>query len=278
MGLSPFLETIQLARKRDIIDRSRPCKICAGIFTPALGGKTADQQTCGRACGVELRRQKRVVRSCASCGKQFEATGLGNARFCSVSCRPKPEPPEPLVRSCSECAGGFTGIGKTCSLSCAHEAKLRYDHEYNQRRRASGWDRSPRTCPQCETSYAPTYVGQAYCGSKCAKRASRKRERQAGSRSNNDFHRHRARKYGRRYVPIRPLDIFDRDRWVCQICKKRAPKGKAAPHPLSPSLDHIIPMSCEGGDHVPENVQLAHFRCNSVKGAKIDTVQLKLIG
>jgi 5-methylcytosine-specific restriction endonuclease McrA len=78
-------------------------------------------------------------------------------------------------------------------------------------------------------------------------------------------------------VPIKPLDIFERDRWICQICKKRVSRIKKAPHPLSPSLDHIIPMSCEGGDHVPENVQLAHFHCNSVKGAKGGTVQLKLI-
>lgn len=37
------------------------------------------------------------------------------------------------------------------------------------------------------------------------------------------------------------------------------------PHPLSPTLDHITPLA-EGGEHTPENVQLAHFICNSHKG------------
>jgi len=40
-----------------------------------------------------------------------------------------------------------------------------------------------------------------------------------------------------------------------------------APHPLSMSIDHIIPLS-RGGTHEPDNVQLAHFICNSIKCAQ----------
>jgi 5-methylcytosine-specific restriction endonuclease McrA len=35
--------------------------------------------------------------------------------------------------------------------------------------------------------------------------------------------------------------------------------------PLYPSIDHIVPMS-KGGDHVWNNVQVAHIICNSYKG------------
>jgi 5-methylcytosine-specific restriction endonuclease McrA len=37
------------------------------------------------------------------------------------------------------------------------------------------------------------------------------------------------------------------------------------PEPLAPTIDHIVPVS-KGGDDTRANVQLAHFRCNSVKG------------
>jgi 5-methylcytosine-specific restriction endonuclease McrA len=32
-------------------------------------------------------------------------------------------------------------------------------------------------------------------------------------------------------------------------------------------LDHIVPLS-RGGTHEPSNVQLAHYGCNSKRGAK----------
>ena len=125
----------------------------------------------------------------------------------------------------------------------------------------------------------PRHTAQVYCDQVCAERARRKRERESGARG-ADLHRHRARKYGRKYMLIKPLDIFERDGWVCQICKQRVPKDKKAPHPLSPTLDHIIPMSCEGGDHVPENVRLAHFECNWKRGvgSADEVIQLVLVG
>ena len=36
------------------------------------------------------------------------------------------------------------------------------------------------------------------------------------------------------------------------------------PHPGSPSIDHIIPRAA-GGKDFPNNLRLAHFRCNSKK-------------
>jgi 5-methylcytosine-specific restriction endonuclease McrA len=56
-------------------------------------------------------------------------------------------------------------------------------------------------------------------------------------------------------------EIFERDRWVCQICYKKVNKKLAYPHPMSPSIDHIMPISW-GGSHTKDNVQLAHLSCN----------------
>lgn len=37
---------------------------------------------------------------------------------------------------------------------------------------------------------------------------------------------------------------------------------------MSPSIDHVIPLS-RGGAHAMGNVQSAHLRCNSSKGDKL---------
>jgi 5-methylcytosine-specific restriction endonuclease McrA len=57
--------------------------------------------------------------------------------------------------------------------------------------------------------------------------------------------------------------------WTCAICGRpvleRPPAG-SRPHPLGPSLDHVIPIVC-GGPDSQENVRLAHHRCNHVRNA-----------
>jgi 5-methylcytosine-specific restriction endonuclease McrA len=51
---------------------------------------------------------------------------------------------------------------------------------------------------------------------------------------------------------------------------------KVVPHYKAPTIDHLIPIS-EDGEDAPANVQLAHFICNSIRGAG-GVVQLALIG
>ena len=52
---------------------------------------------------------------------------------------------------------------------------------------------------------------------------------------------------------------------------------KAVPHPKAPTIDHIVPLA-DGGDDIKANVRLAHFLCNSRRGARGGTEQLWLIG
>ena len=69
-------------------------------------------------------------------------------------------------------------------------------------------------------------------------------------------------------APVLFAEIFERDGGLCQICGKSM--DGVWPEPLSPSLDHVIPLSL-GGAHAPENVQLAHLRCNVSKGARLES-------
>lgn len=85
--------------------------------------------------------------------------------------------------------------------------------------------------------------------------------------------RRRAWKKGAIVEKFSNLDIYKRDKWKCGICGGKVNKHLKYPHPLSPSLDHIVPLS-RGGSHIPENVQLAHLRCNLSKGSKTGFTKL----
>lgn len=54
----------------------------------------------------------------------------------------------------------------------------------------------------------------------------------------------------------------------CHICSESIDFKLEWPHPLSKSMDHIIPIA-KGGTHVLANVKLAHLTCNQRKSDKL---------
>lgn len=65
--------------------------------------------------------------------------------------------------------------------------------------------------------------------------------------------------------------VFTRDLWLCGLCQQQVDPALKYPHPLSASLDHVLPL-IHGGAHTPQNVQCAHLRCNLVKGDRISVL------
>ena len=72
------------------------------------------------------------------------------------------------------------------------------------------------------------------------------------------------------------LDVLiQRDGGICYLCGKKVdkrrkfrrgqPRGDMRNYP---TVDHVIPLS-RGGEHVWENVKLAHHSCNTKKGGRI---------
>lgn len=115
-----------------------------------------------------------------------------------------------------------------------------------------------KPCMDCGQPYATkTVVNSGVC--------KRCQERRYGKN-----HRSRAKRYGVPYEPIDVRDVFERDGWICGICSEPVDREAKAPHPNSASLDHVIPMA-RGGGHLYENVQCAHFLCNSLKGARLES-------
>ena len=62
--------------------------------------------------------------------------------------------------------------------------------------------------------------------------------------------------------------IYLRDKKICSLCHTSVKRSDA-------TLDHIVPLS-KGGNHTYANVALAHHRCNSSKGNRIKTQQMRL--
>ena len=56
---------------------------------------------------------------------------------------------------------------------------------------------------------------------------------------------------------------------ICGICGKPVDKSLKYPHPLSPTVDHIIPLAKGGHPSDLANLQLAHFCCNRQKSDKL---------
>lgn len=112
-------------------------------------------------------------------------------------------------------------------------------------------------CPTCEKPTVDPYGARA-CSQECQVDWHRDRAREAK-------HRRRAR-YREAYVaPVYRQKIYRRDNYTCQLCDEPIAMDELAPHPLAPSIDHIVALA-NGGTHEPSNAQAAHFLCNSLKG------------
>jgi 5-methylcytosine-specific restriction endonuclease McrA len=56
---------------------------------------------------------------------------------------------------------------------------------------------------------------------------------------------------------------------VCGICGKPVNFAVKYPHPLSPCIDHIIPIAKGGHPSDIDNLQLTHWTCNRQKSDKL---------
>jgi hypothetical protein len=126
-------------------------------------------------------------------------------------------------------------------------------------------------CSRCKSLTPSMWKRRQLCPA-CLDIANREKKRQH-KRLYGRNHRSRARHHGVQYQSVPVKQIYERDNYTCQIClKKCLPKAMLSKqtgkiHPMSPTIDHIVPM-CRGGDHVEANLQTACFRCNTAKGSK----------
>ena len=87
----------------------------------------------------------------------------------------------------------------------------------------------------------------------------------------------RALKFGAEYETFSRQEIFQRDKYVCQLCNRKTRPDYNQYHPLYPHLDHIVPLSL-GGYHTKVNTQCLCRNCNTVKKNIGLGDQLRLFG
>lgn len=120
-----------------------------------------------------------------------------------------------------------------------------------------------KECVVCGGCFISSHSGKICCSPECSLER-RKQQALKSVREDGGCHRRRSIRFDVSYEVIDPLEIFRRDKWICQLCLSPVNQDVAFPHPLSATLDHITPMS-KGGPHTRDNVQCSHWCCNSAK-------------
>lgn len=246
--------------------------------------------------------KQRTPTTCEQCGDTFP--GRSNQRFCSVSCtnranyqnrialgwqRRRTSTTEYFNKVCTWCGKAYVTSrrpGRYCSNSCARygtgtadltceltwryckHCDISYPHGLCPQRDTHPTkappDMASRPCVSCGTPFTPLRpagYSAAYCSPTCRNREASARRR-ANQGSNYEHRTDRA--VGR----VRRHAIYERDRWVCQLCRRKVNPKLTVPHPQAATLDHVLPVSL-GGTHDEWNLQLAHFGCNSKKRNKV---------
>ncbi len=261
--------SVPCARKAKYVaaaDRNEPraCEYCQTVFTPQRN----DGRFCSDLCVQRNHKSVPLVRCCVTCGADI-TSAAPRVKYCptckSVRVREHYDRCNERDRqrtaarkrlSCSVCGQPFPD-GPRRAMACSSACS-----EWSRRFPGVPRDRS-RTCPVCGLAFIGTTMATKYCSTDCMWAVNK------GQR--------RARMVGAKCEPISRVAIFERDGWRCGLCGKRINKRLKSPHPLSASLDHIVPLS-QGGDHVRTNVQASHLRCNLSKNDRGGGEQLLLIG
>lgn len=213
--------------------------------------------------------------ACIDCGVEYErqirdARGEPRCHPCACKYGWSLREPAPVYESssvvvglvCAHCESIFTArhrASKFCSERCGKEsAAIRLGYRN-------------RSCGQCGALLGYRSTSQLCAECRLTNLAARRKVARAGRDSSDRNHRHRARKFGGKHESVNRSKVFERDGWMCGICKESIFKSVKYPDLMSVSLDHIVPLS-RGGGHLYSNVQASHLGCNITKGADLEAL------
>lgn len=218
------------------------CDVC-GVAITATPNNASRKRYCSERCRerVRMKTRRRAPLTCPVCLATYQRASF-TQETCSYACSVKAQH---IGESCPinwhRCHCGSWYIKRDARWHCSHR-RTDVGRLANALRRVS--------CLLCGEAVLTKATTQRYCSVTCAKRA-HKDTREARQRGATIERVHRQR-------------VYERDGWVCQLCRRPVKRDAQVPHPLAPTLDHIIPLAA-GGAHAYANVQLAHFLCNSTK-------------
>jgi hypothetical protein len=216
-------------------------------------------------------------------------------RWCSEKCRYAQRDYERRV----DCAGGCGGYAWTGKGS-REDAMCRPCRTRVQRLAAGLPESLERECASCGVMYRPVKrrAGRQYCpdpvcrvafrgvplsspwsaGLTPAQNALRAHPAKRPESQRRAEFRKARQKLRSSLAPGRGDEvIFTRDRWMCHLCDLPVSRTLKNPHPMSPSIDHLVPQHHDGSDD-PANLATAHLACNLHKHTAAMGEQLRLVG
>jgi 5-methylcytosine-specific restriction endonuclease McrA len=242
----------------------KTCRICGDTFTVKPTSQHA--KTCSsRECQAMLAREK-VLRH-----KERKALGL------AVTMATRQARKQCKRDGCD--ASVKNNKHEYCSPSCAGADAREYKRDFMgvpaECRRAlalaswfvDDWEQQRPVWVTCEAC-GKQIEQQSGCPRRFCNNACR-------ARAEGYSHRHRCTRFNVVFDPsVRRRLVLQRDNYVCQICFRRCldkfltDATTGSPLPLSPTIDHIVPLSLGIKGHTWDNVQCACFECNVRKGAR----------
>lgn len=224
---------------------SKYCDQCLSLGRDVLSGKRFDpekQQIC-EWCGCKYTRNRKTKYCSNECMMEY----CKRSRKIKTADVNYKSPSKKYKHTCPICGKEY--IGSTSKTKSCKEC--RFDMILDTKRNQI----IKKKCVWCGREFQINGVSarQRFCSKTC-----------------NDAYNSKRRRARVRNAKIRPVyfhDIYKRDNGICQICHKQVYLNRGRYHPLSATLDHIIPLA-KGGAHEPKNIQLAHRICNMKKGTK----------
>ena len=160
-------------------------------------------------------------------------------------------------RNCLQCDKRYSPGQRRKSIFCSRNCKDGYKNQKQKTQLTNS--KQVRICVACKKTIPKTARSdKKYCSEDCS-------SKMRGTTMNVE----RRIRTSEPILHFKRIDIYERDNWTCQICMQSVNPELAFPNPMCASLDHVIPLS-RGGSHKTSNVQLAHLRCNTSRGNKVE--------
>lgn len=231
------------------------CQECGVEFGPrADDSPEPTRRWCSDACRYRARDRGRRVPCANGCGSRVWRGGKGS--LAEPMCRP--------CRSSARRGGQF----KTCASCGVDYVPVK-------------WRPGPQYCPDpvCRRAFRGTPTSSPWSPSLTpAQNALRANPRKTEESERRAQFRAARRRLRSALVPgVGDEVIYERDRWKCHLCDLPVSRTLTNPHPMSPSIDHLVPIDDDGSDD-PANLATAHLACNLYKHTAAMGEQLRLIG
>lgn len=227
---------------------------------------------------------------CEYCGKFFRrnrGTSRDAGRFCSRQCSGKFQRRENdkkrkiiqlkfLCLTCEFCEQKFLSIRKSkfCSEECRAKSAIERTKQYSVGKQIEFYQGKKAVCKFCGKEFQLEYKkSKQFCSDECRRKQDRLNK-----------HRGYKKRIKNKIVDsdITLAKLIKRDNYVCALCGEKVDSddysldgnGNFIVGDNYLSIDHIVPLSL-GGLHSWDNVQLAHFTCNRLKGARVNNTPPK---